>query len=68
LSFHQRGELRNSCISEQQNELILNDATTSNASFYVPLPFALDLIDHCVGLARGAGIVDLHLSARFPES
>jgi hypothetical protein len=36
--------------------------------FYVPLPFALDLIDHCVDLARGAGIVDLQLSARFPES
>ena len=28
---------------------------------------ALDLIDHRVGLACGAAIVDQHLSARFPE-
>ena len=28
---------------------------------------ALDLIDHRVGPARGAAIVDQHLSARFPE-
>jgi hypothetical protein len=28
---------------------------------------ALDLIDYRVDLARGAAMVDQHLSARFPE-
>ena len=52
---------------------------TSNASFWGLSAVAksagwrvrgrrcLDLIDHRVGLARGAAIVDQHLSARFPE-
>ena len=78
--FLDEGELRNSCISDQRIEPILNDATHVEREFLRPLccrkiscdgvcaaAVALDLNDHRVGLVRGAAIMDQHLSAGFPE-
>jgi len=74
------GELRNSCTGDQHIEPILNDATHVERESLRPLccrkigcsgvcavAVALDLIDHRVGLGRGAAIVNQHLSASFPE-
>jgi len=68
------------CNSDQHNEPILNDGAHVEPEFLRSLcrrkigcdgacaaAVALDLIDHRVGLARGAAIVDQHLSARLPE-
>ena len=78
--FLNEGELRNSCISDQHIEPTLDDATHVEREFLRPLccrkigcdglcaaAVALDLIDHRVGLARGAAVMDQHPSASFPE-
>ena len=67
-------------VSDQHIESILYNATHVGREFLRAIRYrkiggdgvcatavAPDLIDHCIGIARGAAIMDQHLSASFAE-